>query len=115
MIRSYKFRLFTNANQERELSQTLESHRRLYNAALDGQQLCWETAGHHWSFAEQCRWMARVRRSNPFWSKLIAGSCVKTLKRLDGAMQSFFRRIKKVTIYLTHRDRMVRWGYSLNQ
>jgi putative transposase len=34
MFRTYKFRLWTNANQERELGIMLESHRRLYNAAL---------------------------------------------------------------------------------
>ena len=30
MFRAYKFRLWTNANQERELGIMLETHRRLY-------------------------------------------------------------------------------------
>jgi hypothetical protein len=32
MFRAYKFRLWTNSDQERELSIMLETHRRLYNA-----------------------------------------------------------------------------------
>ncbi len=35
MRRAFKYRLFTNANQDRELDIALETHRRLYNACLD--------------------------------------------------------------------------------
>jgi hypothetical protein len=42
MLRAYKFRLWTNANQERELSITLETHRRLYNSALAQRKESWE-------------------------------------------------------------------------
>ena len=34
MFKAYKFRLWTNAKQERELEIALETHRRLYNSAL---------------------------------------------------------------------------------
>ncbi|MBX6314310.1 MAG: helix-turn-helix domain-containing protein [Isosphaeraceae bacterium] len=39
---AYKFRLWTNANQQRELGIALETHRRLYNACLDLRQLAYE-------------------------------------------------------------------------
>ena len=35
MRRAFKYRLFTNANQERELAAALESHRRLYNFCVE--------------------------------------------------------------------------------
>lgn len=95
MIRSYRFRLFTNSNQERELARTLESHRRIYNAALEGVQLCWETAGARWSFCEQSRWLTIQRRLNPYWESLNAKSSEQTLRKLDKAFRAFFARCKK--------------------
>lgn len=94
MFASYTYRLFVNGDQQRLLSTALESHRRLYNAALDGKLLCWETAGHNWTFAEQCRWIARIRRSHPFWSLLVASSCEQTLRRLDRSYRAFFSAVK---------------------
>lgn len=95
MIRSYRFRLWTTANQERELARTLESHRRIYNATLDGRMLCWEAAGHNWTYAEQCRWLLRARRNNEHWSLLPASSCVQTVRRQDKAFKAFFSRVRK--------------------
>ena len=92
MHKTYKFRLFTNANQERELSQTLETHRRLYNSVLDGKRLCWETAGVDWNFYEQSRWFTVQRGLNPYCARLNVGSARQTLRKLDKAYQAFFRR-----------------------
>lgn len=92
MIRkSYKFRLFTNANQERELAVMLETHRRLYNTALDGRRLCWETARADWSYYDQVKWLSVKRESNPWLGKLNCHSARLTLKRLDLAYQRFFK------------------------
>ena len=35
MRRAFKFRLYPNANQTRELDSMLETHRRLYNLCLE--------------------------------------------------------------------------------
>lgn len=94
MIRSYKYRLFTNANQERELSIALETHRRLYNAALDGRMLCWDTAGVDWGFYDQCRWLTVQRKLNPYLASTDRMSCEDTLRRLDRAFGNFFRCVK---------------------
>lgn len=95
MIRSYRYRLFTNANQERELERTLETHRRLYNTVLDGKILCWETAGTNWSFYEQCNWLSLKRKSNPHLLKVNAKATTQTLRRLDKAFKAFFARAKR--------------------
>lgn len=94
IVRTYKFRLFVNTNQERELSSTLETHRRLYNAVLDGKMLCWETAKASWSFFEQSAWFTVQRRTHPHYAKLNALSARQTLRNLDKAFDSFFRRCK---------------------
>lgn len=92
MFRLYKYRLFTNASQERELAAMLETHRRLYNQALDGKQLLWETAAARWTWAEQCRWYTIQRRLNPYFARLNSSSAQRTLTKLDKAYTAFFRR-----------------------
>jgi putative transposase len=93
--KTFKYRLFTNANQERELEMTLETHRRLYNAVLDGRQLCWETAGVVWSFFDQSAWFTVQRKSNPYYAQINAWSAQQTLRALDRAFKAFFARIKR--------------------
>ncbi len=93
MIRkTYKFRLYPNRDQERELNLTLETHRRLYNAVLDGKQLCWETAGVNWSWFDQYKWLKYQRQTHPWYSKLNCHSAMLTLKRLDNAYKNFFKK-----------------------
>lgn len=92
MIKTFKFRLFINDNQERELSKTLETHRRLYNAALDGKKLCWESAGVNWSYYEQSAWFKIQRRSNSWYASLNFWSAQNTLRDLDKAYVAFFRK-----------------------
>lgn len=94
MLRSFKYRLFTNANQERELARTLETHRRLYNAVLSGKQLCWDTAQVDWSSTEQSTWFKIQRRTNCFYANLNFGSAQQTLRRLDTAYKRFFDNLK---------------------
>jgi hypothetical protein len=43
MRRAFHYRLWTNANQERELGIMLESHRRLYNACLQQRKMAYES------------------------------------------------------------------------
>lgn len=95
MHKTYRYRLFTNASQERELGSTLESHRRLYNAALDGRQLCWETAGVGWNYYDQSRWFTAQRKLNPYFANLNASSAQQTLMNLDKAYKAFFDRCKR--------------------
>lgn len=82
--------MFPNANQARELEATLETHRRLYNAALDARQLCYETAGIALSCYDQCRWLTHQRKQNKWYAALNATSAVQTLRTLDKAYRRFF-------------------------
>ena len=95
MFKTYKYRLFTNANQERELAIMLETHRRLYNAALDGKNLCFDTAGVDWTYYEQSAWFKIQRRSNPHFARLNFWSAQNTLRTLDKAFRAFYARCKK--------------------
>jgi putative transposase len=70
----------------------LETHRRLYNSALDGRILCWETANSNLSYADQCKWFVRLRRQTKWYAAINCQSGVRTLRRLDKAYKAFFKR-----------------------
>lgn len=93
MLRCFKYRLFPNINQARELSRTLETHRRLYNQALDERIFCWETAKCVLNFAFQSKRFLIQRKHNPHYTSLNVTSAQGTLRRLDSTYRALFRRI----------------------
>ena len=103
MRRAYKYRLYPNTNQQRELEQQLETHRRLYNEALR-QRINAYTAyqlGVRWKPLgnfEQTRWFRDENKRNPWYGKISADAGIATLRRLDRSYQNFFRRVKEGAI-----------------
>lgn len=95
MFKSYKFRLYPNKTQARELERTLETHRRLYNDFLDDRIHCWECAGVSLNYAFQCRRFTILKRSNPHYQQVNSGSAQQTIRQLDMTFQAFFNRIIK--------------------
>ena len=94
MRRASKYRLWTNANQERELAAMLESHRRLYNDCLDERKSRHEAEGVTVKYAEQSARFKALRATNPFHARLNFSSAQATMRRLDRAFGHFFRRVK---------------------
>ena len=95
MRRSFKYRLFTNANQERELAAALETHRRLYNTCLDWRELAWQCFGASVNYSDCSRWFKHQRETNPYFARLNFGSAQATMRRLDKSFANFFRRCKE--------------------
>jgi putative transposase len=94
MRKAFKYRLWTNANQERELGIMLETHRRLYNACLDQRKTVYETEKKSVKYTEQSAWFKAERTTNPYFARLNFSSAQATMRRLDKAYQNFFRRVK---------------------
>ena len=94
MLRTHKYRLWTNHNQERELRSMLEAHRRLYNACLAQRKMEYETKKRSIKYGEQSSWYKSQRTVNPFFARLNFSSAQATMRRLDKAFTAFFRRIK---------------------
>jgi putative transposase len=94
MFRAYKFRLWTNANQERELGIMLETHRRLYNAALGQRQWFYDEWQISRSYEDQSGWFKDERADNRWFAAINFSSAQATLRRLDKAFANFFRRVK---------------------
>jgi len=92
--KAYRFRLWTNANQERELSIMLETHRRLYNDALAQRQWFYDEWQMSRSYEDQSGWFKEEREKNVWFARLNFTSAQGTLRRLDKAFSNFFRRVK---------------------
>jgi len=94
MRRAYKFRLWTNASQDRALAEILETHRRLYNECLSQRKSSWEVDKTSVSYRAQSSWYKAQRAVNPWFAKLNFSSAQATMRRLDRAYRAFFRRCK---------------------
>jgi transposase len=94
MRRAYKFRLYPSVNQVRELCVALETHRRLYNACLERRKSSYEKDKTSLSYSDQSAWFTGERKTNKWFEKLNFSSAQATMRRLEKAFQSFFRRIK---------------------
>jgi len=94
MRRAFKFRLYPSANQARELGICLETHRRLYNAALEQRKLAYETRGLSLNYYAQSNQLKELRADDPYQARTNFSSAQATLRRLDKSYQNFFRRCK---------------------
>jgi putative transposase len=95
MRRAFKFRLYPTANQARELGIMVETHRRLYNAALEQRKLAYETRGLSLNYYAQSNQLKELRASDPYQARTNFSSEQATLRRLDKAYQNFFRRCQQ--------------------
>lgn len=95
MRRSFKYRLWTNANQDRELGIMLETHRRLYNECLSLRQMTWQCYKVLFSYADSSRWFKGQRGTNPYFRRLNFSSAQTTLRQLDRSFANFYRRVRE--------------------
>lgn len=94
MILTYKYRLSPTKKQHSALLAILESQRQLYNAALEERIGCYRKTGKSRTFFDQIKALNEWRNSDQDASKLAGRLQRWTLKRLDDAYCSFFRRLK---------------------
>ncbi len=94
MRKAFKFRLYPNRDQERELLIMLETHRRIYNDCLSQRKTTYEEYGEAVSYYDQSRWLTRERKFNKWYAKLNFSSAQATMRRMDKAFKAFFRRAK---------------------
>ncbi|HEV2457784.1 MAG TPA: transposase [Ktedonobacterales bacterium] len=94
MRKAFKYRLYPIKEQEQALTETLETHRRLYNQALAERKTAWMERRESISYGQQSAHLKEERTTNPFLARTNFSSCQATLRRLDRAFQTFFRRLK---------------------
>ena len=94
MRKAFKYRLYPTTQQEQALAEMLETHRRLYNRALAERKTAWEERQESVSYGQQSARLKDDRTTNHYLAATNFSSCQATLRRLDRAFQSFFRRLK---------------------
>lgn len=93
-IKAFKFRLYPTAKQHVALGSMLGAHAELYNAALQERRDAYRSHGVSIRATDQMKQLTAIRAERPDHAVWSFTSQQQTLRRLDKAFQSFFRRVK---------------------
>ena len=88
MIKTYKFRLYPNIEQDNILQETLNTCRFIYNMALEDRINCYNRTGKSLSNYDQSQWLKEL--DNNIYQQVAQN----VLNRLNKAYDNFFRRVK---------------------
>jgi putative transposase len=94
MRRAYVFRLRPTVRQHIALAACVESHRELYNAALQERRDAWAHSRTRVYYVDQSAQLTDIRRVRPDQAVWSFSSQQATLRRLNKAFAGFFRRVK---------------------
>ena len=91
-MRGFKFRLEPNETQKKQIQETLDSARFVYNRFLDLNEYAYQTEGVHLSYAMMCSLLTDLKQDPECpWLKQADSMALQTaLKDLDEAFQNFF-------------------------
>ena len=95
MRRTYKFRMYPTKGQHLLLAACLDSHRELYNAALQERRDAWRMTATGVSYGTQSAQLKEIRSVRPDVALWSFSSQQTTLRRLNKAFASFFRRVSQ--------------------
>lgn len=92
--RKVNLKLYPTPAQEHFLRESVALHCELYNAALEERIDCYRKTGRSIGYYEQQNALPQIKRDRPELAPLGSHALQATLKKLDRAFQSFFRRAK---------------------
>jgi putative transposase len=94
MRRAYVFRLRPTARQHIALAACVDTHRELYNAALQERRDGWSHSKTRINYGDQSAQLTEIRSVRPDVAVWSFSSQQATLRRLNKSFQGFFRRVK---------------------
>ncbi len=94
VIRSYRYPLRPTKTEETVLVRYLGACAALYNGALQERRDAWRKLGKSIGYNDQCASLTEIRSTDPAWRDVPSVAARSALRRLDRAMQDFFRRCK---------------------
>jgi putative transposase len=98
MLLSYKYRLYPNTSQRQTLNRILETHRQVYNAALQERRDAWKRCGISIRYTDQANQLKEIRSFDADVAWCNFSSLQQTLRRLNKAFEAFFRRVRAARI-----------------
>src|SRR3546814_912668 len=93
MYLQYRYPLELTRAQHARLGEILALQRHLYTAPLENRRAAWQ-AGRHLTVEDDCASLGQYRRAHPGQAALPWGVNHWTLRRLDGAMRVYARRLR---------------------
>jgi putative transposase len=94
MRRAYVFLLRPTARQHIALAACVDTHRELYNAALQERRDAWSHSKTRISYGDQSAHLTEIRLARPDVAVWSFSSQQATLRRLNTSFQGFFSRVK---------------------
>ncbi len=95
MLQAYKYRVKPSKAIEDKLNERLEICRELYNAALQERREAYKLRGKSISYLEQANQLPAIKASREDIKAVHSQVLQDVLKRVDRAMDGFYRRVKK--------------------
>src|SRR5712691_7317463 len=93
--KAFKYRLYPNKAQEQALQETLQRCRELYNAALQERKDAYRLQKQSITYNQQANQLPDIKELRPEYKDIHSQVLQDTLRRVDKAMQAFFRRVKQ--------------------
>jgi putative transposase len=94
MIKTFKYRLYPTRKQCDALQFTLDRNRELYNAALQERREAYRMSRVSISYNMQSAQLPEIKEIRPEYKEIHSQVLQDTLRRVDKAFKSFFRRLK---------------------
>jgi len=93
-MKTYEFRLYPTKCQRQRLEDYLDASCSIYNWALEDRQNHYRYAKCSTGFYDQSKFLVEMRKKSTYLTDIHVHALQTTLKRVDLAFQSFFRRVK---------------------
>ncbi|HEY4388122.1 MAG TPA: transposase [Ktedonobacteraceae bacterium] len=91
----YKYRLYPTQKQIGTLEWILRRSKELYNAALEERTAAYKMCGVSVSYQMQADQLPEIKEERPEYQEIYSQILQDVLKRIDKAMQAFFRRVRE--------------------
>jgi Probable transposase./Helix-turn-helix domain. len=95
LIRSFKYPLHPNAEQERKLLHWLWMLSGLYNGALQERRDAYKIAGKTVTRIDQQKQLTQIREADQEWEAIPVAVARSVFAKLERAYDAFFRRVKR--------------------
>lgn len=95
MLKAFKYRLYPTKAEAEKLKFTLSRCQRLYNNALEERRDSYQERGETVTYHQQAVALPKLKADDPEYKEVHSQVLQDTLRRLDKAFQSFFRRVKR--------------------
>lgn len=91
MLKSYKYRLYPNIDQQKKIDQTIGVCRFVYNLALETKIYAYKSYGKNLSAIDLCYQLVDLKKDYSWIAEVDSQAVQASIKKLDNSFQNFFR------------------------